>query len=341
MSEELITGANNSICLSVVVPVYNVERYLGKCIDSLLNTKGIEQTEIILVDDGSTDGSGKISDSYADKFTIIDCYHKENGGLSDARNYGLNRAKGKYVFFCDSDDMVVSEKFGAIIEAAAKSDAEVLLWDGVTINENDEVIKSGMDLILVHGGVDHAGGTVTGTDVMVSQIKDHGKIAMTAWLRACRRDYLLNNKLFFKAGIYHEDELWTPQIMTGASKVMYIPEKAYCYRLREDSLMTSSGNQEKHAQDQVSVLNQIVGYYETKIGDAPKRDILLANWADTYLWTIKNYEVWKYDCSKQIPKGRILSCAGSFRNKLKALLLKLFGTKFYCRIAGSPERSNA
>lgn len=339
MSER--TATNDPICLSVVVPVYNVAQYLSKCIDSLLNTEGIEKTEIILVDDGSTDESGKIADSYAGKFTIIDCYHKENGGLSDARNYGLNRAKGKYVFFCDSDDMVVPDKFRKIIEAAAQSNADVLLWDGVTINEKDEVIKSEMDLILVHGGLESAGEMITGTDAMVSQIKDHGKIAMTAWLKAVRREYLLDKELLFEAGIFHEDELWTPQVMTGALKVLYIPEKVYCYRLREDSLMTSAKNQSKHAEDQIRVLNQIFDHYEANISDKSKRDVLLANWAETYLWTIKNYEVWKYGCSKKIPRGRILSSAKSFKTGCKALLLRVFGVKFYCRIAGSPERRAA
>ena len=138
MADRSLT-ANDNPCLSVIIPVYNVERYLGRCIDSLLNTKGIENTEIILVDDGSTDESGRIADSYAEKHAVISCYHKENGGLSDARNYGLNRAKGRYVFFCDSDDMVVPGKFCKVIEDLAKSDADVLLWDGMTIGEDDSV----------------------------------------------------------------------------------------------------------------------------------------------------------------------------------------------------------
>ncbi|MBR6987408.1 MAG: glycosyltransferase [Clostridiales bacterium] len=331
----------NMTYLSIIIPVYNVELYLGRCIDSLLEASGIEKTEIILVEDGSTDNSGSIADSYAGKYEFISCYHKEGRGLSDARNYGLNRAKGKYIFFFDSDDKIVPDKFSKIIEAAANSDAEVLLWDGVTINEKDEVFESAFDKILVHRGLNDKAGMITGTDAMVSQIKDHGRIAMTAWLRACRRDYLLDNKLFFEEGIYHEDELWTPLVMTGASKVLYIPEKVYCYRIRDNSLMTSMKNQDKHAGDQVHVLNQIYAHYEEKISDKSKRGVLLANWAETYLWTIKNYEVWKYDCSRQIPRGKILASAGSFKAKCKALLLCLFGVKFYCRLAGSPERSNA
>ena len=333
MADRSLT-ANDNPCLSVIIPVYNVERYLGRCVDSLLNTQGIENTEIILIDDGSTDESGRIADSYAEKHAVISCYHKENGGLSDARNYGLNCAKGRYVFFCDSDDMVVPGKFCKVIEALAKSDADVLLWDGMTIGEDDSVSDAGYGIILVHSGLEE-GREITGTEAMVSQIKDHKKVAMTAWLRAVRRDYLLENKLFFEAGIYHEDELWTPQIMAGASKVQYLKEKVYCYRVRENSIMSSpAGIQKKHAEDLVCVMDKLHGYYRDKITDRKARKILMSDWAETYLWAIKTYEAGKHDLRRDIPRARIFSAAGTLRSKMKGLLLLLFGVKAYCKLAG-------
>ena len=89
--------------ISIVVPLYNVENYLKECIDSIL-TQSYHNLEIILVDDGSTDNSGKICDNYAKKDSRIKVIHKENGGASDARNYGIKEAKGKYIQFTDSDD---------------------------------------------------------------------------------------------------------------------------------------------------------------------------------------------------------------------------------------------
>lgn len=91
--------------VSVIVPVYNVEKYLNKCIDSLIN-QTYKNIEILLIDDGSTDKSGKICDSLKNKYKNIKVYHKENGGLSDSRNYGIEKAKGKYVMFIDSDDYI-------------------------------------------------------------------------------------------------------------------------------------------------------------------------------------------------------------------------------------------
>ena len=95
---------------SVILPIYNVEKYLAECIESVLS-QSFKDYELILVDDGSKDGSGRICDEYAQKDSRIKVLHKENGGLSDARNYGTERASGDYIVYIDSDDYVVSTEF--------------------------------------------------------------------------------------------------------------------------------------------------------------------------------------------------------------------------------------
>ena len=99
------TIEKNDILVSVILPVYNVEKYLIKCLDSVIR-QTYQKLEIILVDDGSTDSSGKICDEYANKDGRIKVFHKKNGGLSDARNYGIERSTGEYLAFIDSDDYV-------------------------------------------------------------------------------------------------------------------------------------------------------------------------------------------------------------------------------------------
>ena len=93
--------------LSIVIPFYNVEQYLNECLDALLETEGIDQTEIILIDDGATDKSSQIADKYSEEHSNITVFHKENEGPSASRNKGLHEAHGDYVFYCDADDMVV------------------------------------------------------------------------------------------------------------------------------------------------------------------------------------------------------------------------------------------
>ena len=102
--------------LSVVIPVYNVEKYLDKCVESIVN-QTFKDLEIILVDDGSTDESGKMCDEWTEKDTRIKAIHKINGGLSSARNAGIKQAKGEYISFIDSDDFVELDMYATMIEA--------------------------------------------------------------------------------------------------------------------------------------------------------------------------------------------------------------------------------
>ena len=105
--------------LSIIIPIYNVADSLRRCVDSVLAQR-ISDCELLLVDDGSTDESGRIADEYAAKHACIRCFHKPNGGLSDARNFGLQHAVGRYVTFVDSDDEVAADTYAPLLDALAK-----------------------------------------------------------------------------------------------------------------------------------------------------------------------------------------------------------------------------
>lgn len=128
------------IKISVIVPVYNTEEYLSKCLDSIVN-QTLEEIEILVINDGSTDNSQQIIKSYTDKFPIIKAFQKENGGLSDARNFGLDRAEGEYVAFVDSDDFVDSEMFKALYGLAKKHTAEIAFCDLEKVDGNGNVFR--------------------------------------------------------------------------------------------------------------------------------------------------------------------------------------------------------
>ena len=320
------------ICLSIVLPIYNVSKYLDRCMDTLLKTEGIEKTEIIIVDDGSTDESGTIADNYACKYNYISCYHKKNGGLSDARNYGLRLAKGKYVFFCDPDDMVIPEGLSTAIMVMLNSDTEVLLWDGVTIDDDDSVIESIYDGFLVHSGIDQDR-YLLGTDVMIEQITDHGKYAMTAWLMACSRRFLMTNELYFECGLIHEDELWTPKVLLYSKRVQYLKQVVYRYRIRNDSIIgASSLNLEDHAKAIVYIRNSLFKLYSHVVRERKKRVILLANWAESYMWDIVDYDIFKYECKKRVPRFNLFCKSRGIKNKIKSFILLVFGFKNYCAL---------
>ena len=119
-----------NIILSIILPVYNVEKYIERCVESIL-TQNREDIEIIIVDDGATDGSPQICDKYAEKISNIKVIHKQNGGLSSARNAGMDVANGKYIYFLDSDDWITEDAIRIILSAGTSSK------DGIPITWKD------------------------------------------------------------------------------------------------------------------------------------------------------------------------------------------------------------
>ena len=115
--------------ISVVIPAYNVEKYLDKCMNSVLN-QSFTDFEVLLIDDGAKDSTVQLCDKYAEKDTRVKTYHKKNGGLSDARNYGLERISGKYVTFIDSDDYIDNNYLKYMYDLIVKENAQICMVQG-------------------------------------------------------------------------------------------------------------------------------------------------------------------------------------------------------------------
>lgn len=130
--------------ISIIVPVYNVEQYLCKCIDSIL-MQTFKHLQIILVDDGSEDLSGKICDKYEQKDKRIKVIHKQNGGLSDARNCGLDNASGEYVIFVDSDDYIEKDACAKLIEIASKYKVDIVTGEARVIQNHKKMTLKNYD----------------------------------------------------------------------------------------------------------------------------------------------------------------------------------------------------
>lgn len=224
------------IKFSVVIPIYNVEKYIGTLIESL-QKQTLKDFEMILVDDGSPDKSGEICDSYAKQDTRIHVVHKKNEGVSAARNDGLLLARGKYVIFCDSDDWLPENALEAFFYEGEKNGADVIIGD-VYKNENgkDEVIN-----LFAHN-------FVTEDTVFIDKIiqtdfyrtycplphsNGLGHFYGGPWNKAVRLDFLKKNNIKFDVrvkGIY-DDILYTAYILAYAQKVSYITTPVYYYRV--------------------------------------------------------------------------------------------------------------
>ena len=223
--------------ISVVIPVYNVEAYLKECLDSVL-AQTETNIEIICVNDGSTDGSRTILEDYSkldERIRIID---KENEGLSSARNSGLDAANGEYLYYLDSDDKIRSDMLSACREVSDREQLDVLVFDGVTIYENEEVRMKkpwGNGYLTQTEKYD---GVMSGLELFTRMSRNH-KFRTSVMLQFARKEFLIKNDLRFAEGILFEDADYTFRLFFLAGKMMHIPEGFFIRRYREGSIITS------------------------------------------------------------------------------------------------------
>ncbi len=210
--------------ISVVVPVYNVEKYLARCVDSIL-AQTFTDTEIILVDDGSTDNSGILCDQYALKDPRIKVIHKENGGLSDARNGGQAVASGDYISFIDSDDFIEPEMLQVLYDLAEESGADFSACGLRDCYENGGIGHEGSDETFLCNGVEGLKLVLEG---------DHFPISVCTKL--LRRSFC--EDLHFTKGRTYEDALYTPDLFLKATKIAVTKRCYYNYWHRADSITT-------------------------------------------------------------------------------------------------------
>ncbi|UQA75606.1 glycosyltransferase [Sphingobacterium siyangense] len=197
---------NSHVLVSVVVPIYNVEEYLPGCIDSILS-QTYSSLEVILVDDGSPDSCGKICEEYAVKDARIKVLHKENGGLSDARNAGLEIAKGEYVWFVDSDDSVSTTALKDIVSTVSEQDLVVFDADFIYNTHNRRTVYKGIEEGKIYSGFD-----------FMSKVTFYG-----AWNILYKRSFLNKYNFRFYKGLLHEDMEFLPRVFAYAEKVTYKP----------------------------------------------------------------------------------------------------------------------
>lgn len=236
--------------ISFIIPVYNVEKYLEECISSVL-TLNID-FEVILVDDGSTDSSGLLCDNWAEKDERIKVIHQKNGGLSSARNTGIQHSSGDYMVFLDSDDFIDSAETEKMISFLS-DDVDVLM--GLYRNyftETQSCVNESCDAFLsIRGRLS--------VDEFLKVVPLDGRSCyMTAWRFVVNREFILKNKLFFMPGIYHEDEEWTARVFFAAKKIEVTHCYFYQYRQARAGAITSSVKP-KHIGDKFIILNEING----------------------------------------------------------------------------------
>lgn len=219
---------------SIIIPAYNVENYIEECLDSILQ-QDCKDCEIIIVDDGSKDGTGKICDQYKEKYEAVRVFHQENQGQSSARNYAIQNARGKYLLFVDSDDMIVKQclgKFKAYI--AENQDYDVIIMRRTTINSCDG------NLVECQYRFDYDKFSSMHVADILTEIDTYQDFWFGPWVFCCNKEFVCENKYFFYQGIVHEDEEWIPKIILNASSVGFWNGLFYCNRIDREGSTTAS-----------------------------------------------------------------------------------------------------
>ncbi len=231
--------------LSVIVPVYNVEKYLDQCVSSVL-TLPVE-LEILLVDDGSKDTSGQLCDDWAEKDSRIRVIHQENGGLSAARNRGIQSSTGDYVMFLDSDDFLDVDEATRLC-SYLDGTAQVIV--GFYRNYYESENRYEKENAGVFG---EFCGNMT-SEAFLKQIPADGEsFYLTAWRFVVRRDWLQKHELYFYPGIYHEDEEWTTRLLSVADSLTVVNCWFYQYRQARSGSITAAVRP-KHVWDVLTIL---------------------------------------------------------------------------------------
>lgn len=215
--------------ISIIVPVYNVEKYLDQCIESIIN-QTYKELEIFLIEDGSPDNCGAICDSWAKKDDRIKVFHVDNGGSARARNIGLLHAKGKYVGFVDADDFLMPSMYEILYKLAINSSAEITECGYYKVTSD-----------VMHNSLNNLEGktirTFNTAEALLENVRDT-VVQQVVWNKLYLKRIIGNT--FFTEGKYIDDEFWTYKIIGSAKKIVSTTEKLYCYRQQEASMMHQS-----------------------------------------------------------------------------------------------------
>lgn len=225
--------------ISIIIPVYNVEKYLEKCLNSVIN-QTLKDIEIIIVNDGSKDQSKKIIQKYINKYKSKIIYlEKENGGLSSARNYGIPYAKGEYIAFLDSDDYVELDMYEKMYKKAKEEDSDMVECDFVWEYPN----KTKLDIGKIYNGKKEA---------MVNA-------RVVAWNKLIKRTIIIENNLLFPDGMRYEDVEFFYKLLPYLEKISFVKEVFIHYVQRSNSIVN---NQTSKTKDIFIVLDNVIKYYK-------------------------------------------------------------------------------
>lgn len=300
--------------VSVIIPVYNVSNYIEKCIQSVVH-QTYKNIEIIIIDDGTPDDSIEKIRNYIKSDNRIKFFAKQNGGLSDARNFGMSKASGKYIYFLDSDDYIAKDTLETLVKSAEHHHAEIVQMNFINVlyKNSEYIVKNQNKPSKNIGKV-----TQTGIDFFINAIKK-GSYRPMVWQYLYKKKVIDENDIKFVQGRIHEDELWTPTIFQYTKSVIEVDYYGYYYVQRSDSI-TNSLKSYKRFEDLQSHIMEIERNYRNVKGAKFILDYL----ARMYMGLYKLYPGTNLEFKSKFNYDFVKDNSYLFKTKLKYILHRYF-----------------
>jgi len=307
---------------SIIVPVYNVEKYLSECVDSIIN-QDFDQYEIILVDDGSTDRSGLICDEYSSAHDNISVIHKVNGGLSDARNNGLEKSKGEYIIFIDGDDYIepgTLQKFNNQLIKYGNPDVMITRLKKVYEDAETKYSDKDMPFELINKG---------NKKEVVNWLFSHSNGLWTAPRYITKRSIIEENKLRFAVGYLHEDIDWTSKLLICANTFAAIDYYWYNHRMgRQGSITTEK--KPKRTLDIIDLVSKNIKDLRFNNIDATLRNVIFNRMVKSVFFSLSHCKYYDSEGRKEVIRALeenkdIFIYVSEFRHKIFILVSRIFG----------------
>ncbi len=240
--------------ISIIVPVFRVEKYLEDCIQSILK-QTFKDFELVLVDDGSPDSCGEICDRYEKQFPFIHVIHQENQGLSGARNTGIEASSGEYITFVDSDDLVAPDYLSILYNAICKTNADISAC--ICCDFEDGTLQP--DEIKL-AAKENAYRVLDGRTAVKDLYEGNSLVLIGAPYKLFKRELL--NELRFPIGRLHEDQAFTPIALYSANRIVFTESKAYYYRVRRESITHQDFTIRRY--DNIWAIDKSIAFFEKK-----------------------------------------------------------------------------
>lgn len=281
------------IKFSIIIPAFNAEAYIGKCIASVVQQDiNPKEYEVIIINDGSTDQTGTMIEEWKKRYpNTIQCFHTVNQGVSEARNLGMDMAKGEFILFIDADDYLSDNVLSTLYQHCSTAHLDILLFDYQYWNEKGELLE-GFD---VFGRKRCPQGITQGKEY----IKD-GFLPATVWMMTYRREFMQSYHFRF-ANIRHEDEEFIPRVFYYAQKVEHIPLVCYHYLQSQTSFMQNY--KEKNLFDKVKAMDSLNQFNLHNVKEKDIQEALRIHIALRLYETIQTSYIIHSNCQKMLIKS--------------------------------------